>query len=62
MILDIIILSAFIYIRYLDDPFVLIVAFTTIVFIVIAERLFMLSHTDSEGIMYMGMNDDHEKN
>ena len=58
MILDIAILSAFVYIRYLDDPFVLIVAFATIVLIIIAERLFMLSHTDSDGNMHMGMNDD----
>jgi amino acid transporter len=58
MILDVIILSAFVYIRYLDDPFVLIVAFITIVLIVIAERLFMLSHTDSEGVMHMGMDND----
>ena len=58
MILDIAILSAFIYIRYLDDPFVLIVAFATIVLVIIAERIFMLSHTDSDGNMHMGMNDD----
>lgn len=58
IILDIAILSAFIYIRYLDDPFVLIVAFAAIVLIIIAERLFMLSHTDSDGNMHMGMDDD----
>lgn len=58
MILDIAILSAFVYIRYLDDPFVLIVAFAAIFLIIIAERLFMLSHTDSDGNMHMGMDDD----
>tara|TARA_R110002050_G_scaffold124313_2_gene243349 strand:+ start:8733 stop:10082 length:1350 start_codon:yes stop_codon:yes gene_type:complete len=58
MFLDIVILSAFVYIRYLDDPFVLIVAFAAIVLIIIAERLFMLSHTDSDGVMHMGMDDD----
>ncbi len=56
--LDIAILSAFIYIKYLDDPFVLIVAGTGIVLIAIAERLFMISHTDSEGKMHMGMEDE----
>ena len=61
MILDIAILSAFIYIRYLDDPFVLIVAFAAIVLIIIAERLLMLSHTDSDGNMHMGMNDDEDE-
>ncbi|MEP1151940.1 MAG: APC family permease [Balneola sp.] len=61
MILDIAILTAFVYIRYLDDPFVLIVAFAAIVLIIIAERLLMLSHTDSDGNMHMGMNDDEDE-
>ena len=56
--MDIAILSAFLYIRYLNDPFVLIVAFVAIVLIIIAERLFMISHTDNDGVMHMGMSDD----
>ncbi len=56
--MDVAILTAFIYIKYLDDPFVLIVAAIGIVLITIAERLFMISHTDSEGKMHMGMDDD----
>ncbi|MEO9886040.1 MAG: APC family permease [Balneola sp.] len=58
IIMDIAILSAFLYIRYLNDPFVLIVAFVAIVLIIIAERLFMISHTDNDGVMHMGMSDD----
>lgn len=57
LIMDVVILSAFIYIKYLDDSFVLIVAMVGIVLIIIAERLFMISHTDSEGHMHMGMDD-----
>jgi len=62
IIMDIAILSAFLYIRYLNDPFVLIVALAAIVLIIIAERLFMISHTDSKGVMQMEMNDNNEKN
>jgi len=56
--MDATILSAFIYVKYLDDPFVLIVAVSGIVFITISERLFMISHTDTEGKMHMGMDDE----
>ncbi len=56
ILMDAIILSAFIYIKYLYDPFILIVAFIGIVLIVLAERLFMLSHTDSNGKMHMVMD------
>jgi amino acid transporter len=56
--LDVAILAAFIYIKYLQDPFVLVVAAIGIVLIAIAEYLFMLSHTDSEGEMHMGMEED----
>lgn len=54
--MDIVILGAFVYIKYLTDPFVLIVSLVGIVLIIAAERLFMISHTDSEGNMHMGMN------
>ncbi len=59
IVMDIVILSAFVYIKYLNDPFVLIVALIGIVFIILAERLFMESHTDIEGKMHMGMDDDN---
>lgn len=55
IIMDIAILSAFLYIKYLNDPLVLIVAASGIILIIVAERLFMISHTDDEGNMHMGM-------
>jgi amino acid transporter len=58
IILDIGVLTAFIYIKYLNDPLVLIVAAIGIILILLAERLFMISHTDSEGNMPMGMDDN----
>ncbi len=62
IIMDIVILVAFLYIKYLSDPFVLWVAFFGIVLIIAAERLFMFSHTDSEGKMHMEMEDDASMN
>ncbi|TYB71852.1 APC family permease [Bizionia saleffrena] len=58
IIMDIAVLSAFLYIKYLNDPLVLIVAAIGIVLIIVAERLFMISHTDTEGNMPMGMDDN----
>ncbi len=58
IIMDVIILTAFIYIKYLNDPFVLMVASIGIILIILAERLFMISHTDSDGNMHMGMDDE----
>ncbi|MFU8845048.1 MAG: APC family permease [Bacteroidales bacterium] len=57
LVMDAAILAAFIYLKYLDDPFVLIVALIGITLIIIAERLFMISHTDRQGKMHMGMDD-----
>lgn len=62
IVMDSTILIAFIYMKYLIDPFVLIVALIGIVLIIISQRLFMISHTDSEGKMHMGMDDDEMKN
>jgi len=56
--LDIIVLSAFIYLKYLTDPFVLIVALIGIVLIILGERLFMRSHTDQDGKMQMDMDEE----
>ena len=56
--LDFIVLSAFIYLKYLNDPFVLIVALIGIVLIILGERLFMRSHTDQDGKMHMGMDEE----
>lgn len=55
IVMDIAVLSAFLYIKYLNDPLVLIVAAIGIILIIVAERLFMMSHTDDEGNMPMGM-------
>jgi len=51
--LDVIVLSAFIYLKYLIDPFVLIVALIGIVLIILGQRLFMISHTNQDGDMDM---------
>jgi len=55
IVLDVAVLSAFLYLKYLNDPLVLIVAASGIILILVAERLFMISHTDNEGNMPMGM-------
>ncbi len=47
--------------KYLNDPLVLIVAAIGIVLILVAERLFMISHTDDEGNMPMGMETTNNK-
>jgi len=56
--LDVIVLSAFIYLKYLTDPFVLVVALIGIVLIILGERLFMISHTDQDGKMDMDMDEE----
>jgi amino acid transporter len=58
IIMDVLVLLAFIYIKYLNDPFVLMVALIGIVLIILSELLFMKSHTDSEGKMHMGMDEE----
>ncbi|WP_445955789.1 APC family permease [Yeosuana sp.] len=55
IVMDVAVLSAFLYIKYLNDPLVLIVAAIGIILILVAERFFMMSHTDDEGDMPMGM-------
>ncbi len=58
ILMDAVILVSFIYIKYLDDPFILVVAFVGIALIIIVERIFMFSHTDSSGKMHMGMKEE----
>ena len=53
IIMDIVVLSAFVYIKYISDPFVIVVSVIVIIIIIIAERLFMKSHTDVNGKMMM---------
>lgn len=55
--MDVVVLSAFIYLKYLNDPFVLIVSAIGIFLIIISERFFMKSHTDDNRNMNMGMED-----
>ena len=57
IVMDVVILTAFIYIK-LNDPFVLAVALIGILLIIIAERFFMIAHTDSKGNMHMQMEDE----
>ncbi len=57
IILDALVLGAFIYIKIVSDPFILWIALIGIVLIVIAERLYMLTHTDEHGRMHMGIGD-----
>jgi len=59
--MDVAVLGAFIYIKYLTDRFFLGVALTGILLIIIAERLFMISHTDSEKNMPMGIDNEEMK-
>jgi amino acid transporter len=54
ILLDIVILFAFIYLKNINDPFVLIVAVIGIVLIFLFQFLFMKSHTDADGNMDMG--------
>jgi amino acid transporter len=62
IVLDIAVLSAFLYIKYLNDPVVLVVAAIGILLILVAERFFMISHTDDKGNMPMGMETTSNKN
>ncbi|WP_117884114.1 APC family permease [Aureibaculum luteum] len=58
ILMDVVILTAFIYLKYLNDPFVLIVAGIGIVLIFLFQFLFMKSHTDKDGNMNMEMNEE----
>lgn len=53
IVLDVIILSAFIWVKAFADPLILGVTAAGIAAVVIGERLFMRSHTDSAGNMDM---------
>lgn len=61
ILMDVIILSAFIYMKYLNDPFVLIVSAIGIILIFLSQYIFMKSHTDKDGNMHMGMDMDEHK-
>jgi amino acid transporter len=61
ILMDVIILGVFIYMKYLNDPFVLIVSAIGIVLIFLSQYIFMKSHTDEDGNMHMGMDMDEHK-
>lgn len=57
IIFDVVILTTFILLKLKTDPLVIAVSVIGFVIIVIAQKLFMKSHTDSDGKMDMGMDD-----
>lgn len=56
LLFDTVILIAFIILKFKSDPLVLIVSFAGILIVIVAERLFMKTHTDSDGKMNMEMD------
>lgn len=58
--LDVIILVAFLLLKFRRDPLIIVVAVVGFAAVLIAQRLFMTTHTDSKGIMHMEMGDDHK--
>jgi amino acid transporter len=53
--LDVVILGAFIVLKFQSDPLVLIVSLAGFAGIMLAQRLFMFTHTDNDGVMHMEM-------
>ncbi|WP_445713596.1 APC family permease [Flavobacterium sp.] len=60
IIMDAAVLSAFLYVKYINDPLVLIVAAIGIILMIVSERIFMISHTDDDGDMQMGMETNNK--
>jgi len=60
--LDVIILGAFLLMKYQKDPLVIIVSLLGFTAILVAQRLFMITHTDSSGQMQMEMEMTEEEN
>jgi len=56
--LDVVILATFLLLKYDSDPLVIIVSLLGFVAILVAQRLFMITHTDSSGRMHMEMEMD----
>lgn len=53
--LDVIILGAFVLMKFQNDPLVIFVSLFGFAAILVAQRLFMITHTDPTGLMYMEM-------
>ena len=62
IVMDVVVLSAFLYVKYINDPLVLIVAAIAIILMIVSERFFMNSHTDEDGNMQMGMDTETTNN
>lgn len=56
LLFDAVILIAFMILKFKSDPVILIVSFAGIVIVIVAEKLFMKTHTDSDGKMNMEMD------
>ncbi|MCF6272698.1 MAG: APC family permease [Rhodobacteraceae bacterium] len=56
--LDVIILAAFLMMKYQSDPLVLVVSAVGFLLILLFQRLFMITHTDAAGVMHMEMDQD----
>ena len=61
ILLDVVILGAFLLLKYESDPLVIIVSLIGFVAILISQRLFMITHTDSSGVMSMEMGGEMGK-
>ena len=62
---DVVILAVFFILKLRSDPLVPVVAVIGILLVLVTQRLFMITHTDSDGVMHMemddmGMDDDTE--
>ncbi|PHQ93345.1 MAG: amino acid permease [Marinosulfonomonas sp.] len=55
IVLDAIILAAFLLMKFQSDPLVIYVSLAGFAAIMAAQRLFMITHTDSSGTMHMDM-------
>jgi len=53
IVLDVVVLVAFLWVKTTEDPLILVVAVVGLVLIVLGERFFMRSHTNPDGTMDM---------
>ncbi|GBE58070.1 inner membrane transport protein YbaT [bacterium BMS3Abin01] len=58
ILFDSVILAVFLVLKLRSDPLVPVVALIGILLVLIAQRLFMITHTDSDGVMHMEMDED----
>jgi len=62
LVLDVIILGAFLLMKFNSDPLVLVVSLIGLLIVILAERFFMKTHMNSEGEMDMEMKSEHSAN